>query len=228
MADSQEDGNGGLNVTKEMTIQDAFQNVMATRGDVPPKQQRVLAASLALFAEQGFSNTTTKQIAARADVAEGTVYRRYKTKDELLAAVLAPFVSEVLPNLIEDFATNIVKRDYITRHDLITAVIQDRLRFAQENRHVLQVLLTELLVRSDVREQLVPQVAPLLSKNLYPVLDRLKASGELIDWPDDRIAQFMIGTMLSQLARGILANEEIESAGPMMIAFLEKGLAPEL
>ncbi|WP_158727599.1 TetR/AcrR family transcriptional regulator [Levilactobacillus enshiensis] len=213
-------------MAKELTIQDAFQNVMATRGDVPPKQQQVLAASLALFAEQGFANTTTKEIAARAGVAEGTVYRRYRTKDELLAAVLAPFVSEVFPDLIEDFATNIVKRDYITRHDLIAAVIQDRLHFIQENRDVLQVLLTEVLVRSDVREQLVPQVAPLVAKNLYPVLDRLKAHGELIDWPNDRIAQFMIGTMMSQLVRGILANEEVESAGPMMIAFIEKGLAP--
>jgi len=214
-------------VVKEMTIQDAFQSVMATRGDVPPKQQRVLAASLALFAEQGFSNTTTKQIAARAGVAEGTVYRRYKTKDELLAAVLAPFVSGVLPSLIGDFANNIVKRDYLTRHDLIAALIQDRLHFIQENRDVLQVLLTEFLVRSDVREQLIPQVMPLLQHNLYPVLDRLKANGELIDWPDDRIAQFMIGTMMSQLVRGVLADEEVESVGPIMIAFIEKGLAPE-
>jgi len=87
-------------MVKETNIQTAFQEVMAASGNIPPKQKQVLAASLSLFAEKGFASTTTKEIAERAGVAEGTVYRRYRTKDELLAGVLAPFMTDVLPKLV--------------------------------------------------------------------------------------------------------------------------------
>ncbi|AYM04015.1 TetR/AcrR family transcriptional regulator [Levilactobacillus yiduensis] len=214
-------------MTQEMNIQTAFQDVMAASGDIPPKQKRVLAASLELFAAHGFANTTTKEIAARADVAEGTVYRRYKTKNELLAAVLAPFTTEVLPRLVEEFAAKVIRQEYMTRHDLITAVVTDRLQFLQDNGQVMRVLATEIMVRADLREQFLKRAVPLVQRNLYPLLERLKADGELVDWPNDRIAQFMIGTMVSQFVRSNLAAEPVTTAGPLMIDFLEKGLAPK-
>jgi len=88
-------------------------------------------------------------------------------------------------------------------------------------------MVTEILVRNDLRDQTISRMVPLLKQNLYPVLDHLKAIGELIDWPNDRIAQFMIGTMLTQLVRSTLTNEDVTSAAPLIIKFLEKGLAPE-
>lgn len=214
-------------MAQEMNIQTAFQAVMAANGDIPPKQKRVLAASLELFAEHGFANTTTKDIAERADVAEGTVYRRYKTKNELLAAVLAPFTTAVLPRLVEEFAAKVIGQKYLTRHDLITAVVTDRLQFLQDNEQVMRVLATEVMVRVDLREQFMLHTVPLVQRNLYPLLDRLKAAGELVEWPNDRIAQFMIGTMASQFVRSNLAAEPVTTAGSLVIDFLEKGLAPK-
>lgn len=213
-------------MTQETNIQTAFQEVMAASGDIPPKQKQVLAASLALFAEQGFARTTTKEIAARAGVAEGTVYRRYKTKDELLAAVLAPFMTEVLPKLVKEFAAKVVSQPYVTRRDLIAAVVTDRLAFVQENRSVMRILMTEVMVRQDLRDQLVPRLVPLIQGNLYPILNQLKATGELVDWPDDRIAQLMIGTMITELVRSGFTQEKLESVGDLIIEFLDKGLAP--
>ncbi|MFC6207102.1 TetR/AcrR family transcriptional regulator [Levilactobacillus tongjiangensis] len=214
-------------MVKETNIQTAFQEVMAASGNIPPKQKQVLAASLSLFAEKGFASTTTKEIAERAGVAEGTVYRRYRTKDELLAGVLAPFMTEVLPKLVSEFAEKVVGQTYSSRHDLVATVVNDRMQFVVENQSVLRILVTEILVRNDLRDQTISRMVPLLKQNLYPVLDHLKAIGELVDWPNDRIAQFMIGTMLTQLVRSTLTNEEVTSAASLIIKFLEKGLAPE-
>src|SRR6185503_10679214 len=44
---------------------------------------RIVAAALALFRQKGFEATTTKAIAARARVAEGTVFNYFPTKEDI-------------------------------------------------------------------------------------------------------------------------------------------------
>ena len=59
---------------------------------VPPRRdgaatrQRLLRAALELFTTNGFLATTTPEIAARASVAEGTIYRHFSGKEELLVS----------------------------------------------------------------------------------------------------------------------------------------------
>lgn len=52
-------------------------------------RERLLAAALAVFAEQGFHAGTTKAITQRAGVAEGLLFHYFPTKADLVAAVLA-------------------------------------------------------------------------------------------------------------------------------------------
>jgi AcrR family transcriptional regulator len=54
----------------------------------PPKRERLVAGARDLFYEQGVERTTLAQIAERADVPPGNVYYYYKTRDELLQAVI--------------------------------------------------------------------------------------------------------------------------------------------
>lgn len=51
------------------------------------KRERIMTAAGELFAEHGVSGVTTQQIADRADVAIGTLYRYAATKAELLIMV---------------------------------------------------------------------------------------------------------------------------------------------
>jgi AcrR family transcriptional regulator len=55
-------------------------------------RSRIQSAAVALFAERGYGNTTTREIARRAEVAEPVIFRIYPTKQALFdAAVLEPF-----------------------------------------------------------------------------------------------------------------------------------------
>jgi TetR/AcrR family transcriptional repressor of nem operon len=53
------------------------------------KRERLIEAAKAAFYQQGVASTTLADIAARAEVPLGNVYYYFRTKDELLAAVIA-------------------------------------------------------------------------------------------------------------------------------------------
>ena len=54
----------------------------------PNVRQELLAAAVALFSEQGVAGTTVAEIAARARVTSAMVHYYFKTKDQLLDAVV--------------------------------------------------------------------------------------------------------------------------------------------
>lgn len=58
------------------------------------KQQKIAEVAISLFAEKGYENTSTSEIAKEAGVAEGTFFRHYKTKDNLLLSKILPFMKE--------------------------------------------------------------------------------------------------------------------------------------
>src|ERR671937_235053 len=55
------------------------------------KRDRLVESATALFHEQGVQSTTLAEVAERAEVPLGNVYYYFKTKDELLGAVLAGY-----------------------------------------------------------------------------------------------------------------------------------------
>lgn len=90
---------------------------------------RVVEAALALFREKGFDATTTKAIARRARVAEGTVFNYFETKEDI---ALYFFELEV------DHAIEVVKRSSRLRRasleEKLFALIQAQLEFLQPHQ----------------------------------------------------------------------------------------------
>jgi AcrR family transcriptional regulator len=52
------------------------------------RPQELLEAALALFVEKGFSATRSEEVAARAGVSKGTLYRYFPSKEDLFKAVV--------------------------------------------------------------------------------------------------------------------------------------------
>jgi TetR/AcrR family transcriptional regulator, transcriptional repressor for nem operon len=61
----------------------------------PGKRERLIAAAMQLLHQQGIERTTLADIAKAADVPPGNVYYYFKTKDEVIAAVIGAHVQQV-------------------------------------------------------------------------------------------------------------------------------------
>jgi len=60
----------------------------AERPTVPGKRGRLIVAACDLFYRQGIAGTTLAHIAEAAEVPLGNVYYYFKTKDDIVAAVV--------------------------------------------------------------------------------------------------------------------------------------------
>jgi TetR/AcrR family transcriptional regulator, transcriptional repressor for nem operon len=65
----------------------------------PGKRERLVAAATQLLHQQGIERTTLADIAKAADVPAGNVYYYFKTKDEVIAAVIGAHAQQVRATL---------------------------------------------------------------------------------------------------------------------------------
>ena len=67
----------------------------------PPKERsdELINAALRLFLEQGVAPTTIEQITSRADVAKGTFYLYFSSKEDVLEALRERFEQEMLTKI---------------------------------------------------------------------------------------------------------------------------------
>jgi AcrR family transcriptional regulator len=67
--------------------------IPALRSDALANRRKLIEAAHAVFAERGL-NAEMKEIAERAGVGVGTIYRNFATKEELLAAIIGALMEQ--------------------------------------------------------------------------------------------------------------------------------------
>lgn len=79
-------------------------------------QKRVLDAAAKVFRDYGYAGTTMRVIAAEADLKAGSIYYHYKSKDELISAVLDLGIHAVLDGVrsaLQALPSDVGSRDKI-------------------------------------------------------------------------------------------------------------------
>ncbi len=98
------------------------------RGRVEEKERAILSAARAVFVKHGFERARMAEIAKKAGVAEGTIYIYYKTKNDLLQAVVLQFwegITEGAARSIDPKAGTFDQLRALADHHL-TLMIRDR------------------------------------------------------------------------------------------------------
>lgn len=130
----------------------------------------ILAATRELLSKGGVRQLTVEGVAARAGVAKTTIYRRWRSKDELALAVLIDMVQTIVavPELAD------------TRAELI-ALLQGAVRILGKTLmgSVMQGLVSELSTDSDLARAFREQVVALRLGEVDRLIQRGVARGEI-------------------------------------------------
>lgn len=123
--------------------------VLLAGEDLPPSprqarsitnRRRLKAAALGLFAEKGYDRTSIDEIARRADVAVGGVYLHFRSKRQLLLALMDDLV-DVLSNVNLTVAPGSRPRELI--RSLVRGAFQRDLQFVGAYRAWQEAVLSE-------------------------------------------------------------------------------------
>jgi AcrR family transcriptional regulator len=196
------------------------------------KQQKILETAIAMFAEKGYANTSTSEIAKAAGVAEGTIFRHYGTKENLLLSVILPFLKESVPVFAREVIDEFSPQNFSSFEDFLRALIRNRMSFIRENREIFQIVIKEFLYHEELRRELIPlfknNVLSFINKNL----DLYKQRGDIADIPNGTLMKMLftfIGSYFS--VRFILTDEEdsLNDEGEIedLIRFIMKGVGNE-
>lgn len=212
------------------SIFELFRKKIENNEKLTPKMQDILEASLLLFAEKGYSNTSTKDIARSAHVAEGTIFKHFGSKENLLYASILPILSQSLEDLIpSDLKSNHDQLRTLTFSEFLRQALPARINFAGNNLKIWKIFLTEYLYQETMRDNLITLIPNVLLAELKQILNLFKEKNEIIDWPNEEILRFIISTVAGYVitqSMGLSTHSETETDIDHLILFLEKGLHP--
>lgn len=178
--------------------------------EMTEKQRSILRASIKLFAEKGFHASSTSEIAKEAGVAEGTIFRHYKSKKDILLAVVAPvLVKFAAPFILKDIRTIFQEQAQKPFAQVITELYRNRLELIDANAKHIRILLQEAFFHEEIREALIAAVFQDAKEMAQKLIEAKIGEGELRPLPSEAVFRAVLSAMLGLvLFRQVLEPDE--------------------
>ncbi|MCK9859754.1 TetR/AcrR family transcriptional regulator [Paenibacillus sp. ATY16] len=207
-------------------------NKLGEEKSMTDKQLKIVKAASEIFAEKGFAGSSTSEIAQRAGVAEGTIFRHYKTKKELLVSIVAPVMAKlVAPFVMREFY-KVLDSKYDSYDQMLRAILENRLAFLEKHLNVLKIFIQEIPFHPELQEQFEKLILAKVFEKVTPNILRFQEEGTLVNWSPYTIIRLTVSSLIGYAAirmiygkrEGSSWNDEQEREAT--IAFIMKGLAP--
>ncbi|MBO8172991.1 MAG: TetR/AcrR family transcriptional regulator [Bacillaceae bacterium] len=173
------------------------------------KKVKILEAAIEMFSEKGYAATSTSEIARKAGVAEGTIFRHYKTKKDLLMAIVTPVLTRVVaPFLARDFAQKVFEDDYQSYENFIRALIRNRFDFVKKHLPMIKIFLQELAFHPEIKEQYRHIFVEHVYDKFRKIVSHFQQKGEIIELPPETVIRMTITTIVGYLITRFLVLPE--------------------
>lgn len=112
---------------------------------------RIVRAAQKLFARQGYDGTTTRDLAAAAGVAEGTLFRHFTNKKAILVEVATEGWVEILTDLLTELSE-------MGSYEAVAQVMRRRMLNFHANADLMRVCFMEAQFHPDLRDRVQSEV----------------------------------------------------------------------
>lgn len=140
--------------------------------EMSKRQWDILDAATKIFAEKGYEGSRTSDIAKEANIAEGTIFRYFKTKKDLLIGLLMPlmikFFKPLMFNSIEKIMNNEKNKPI---NVVLKNIMIDRMALIRKNKPLVKTIMIESIYHPELLEPLQKEIAP----KLIPIIDKFFA-----------------------------------------------------
>jgi len=193
------------------------------------KQKKIVKAAIEMFAEKGFAATSTSEIAKKAGVAEGTIFRHYRTKKDLLISIVMPTVIKyIAPFFAKNFVKEVFENEHENFESFIRNLLKNRYEFSKENFPILKIYIQEVFYH----EELQGEFRQVFLKHVYEkfknIIIHFQKKGEIVDFPPETIVRMIvssgIGFMVSRFMIAPDANWDDEKEIDLTVQFIMNGL----
>jgi len=178
----------------------------------------ILGAAAALLAEGGFAGLTMEAVALRAGVSKATVYRRWKSKEQLVMSLVSQ-----MPYGGPAPDTGSIAGDV----QALTQIQIDRLADTPMPR-VMPRLLAETFDAPELHAAIVERGVNVLRGTLATMVRRGMERGELRDDLDvELVVDAMHGTIVYRMLLAAGDLRAVAGYAPPMLELLMRGMRPE-
>lgn len=192
------------------------------------KQKSILEAATELFAEKGYAGTSTSEIANKAEVAEGTIFKHFKSKKGLLLSIVSPITLKLIAPMVKNDLNKVLDQEFERFQDFIRAMIENRKVFIKNNLPLLRILIQEIPFHPELKEQFIEHIGKDIFAKLRQIVEHYQSSGQIIQTHPDTIIRIVASSIFSYIiSRYVIVpegnwndEEEIER----IIQVLEKGI----
>lgn len=127
-----------------MTVATNFSSETQTR-------TKILQAAQKLFARKGFDGTTTKDLARKAGVAEGTIFRHFPNKK----AILIELATEGWVDILTDLLTELSE---MASYQAVAQVMRRRMLNMNQNVDLMRICFFEAQFHPELRDRIQSEV----------------------------------------------------------------------
>jgi len=185
-------------------------NINTMEDNMTEKQVSILIAAIELFSEKGYEATATSEIAKKAKVAEGTIFRYYKTKKDLLFAIPATLSKASLFEIFLDDFNEILNDNHEHFEIFLRKLVLNRKKFASETAPILKVIIQEIPFHPELRKKILSTVVLPSINKLICLIDKFKKQGEIIDIPSTSIVNLIATSIFGYIFLHYVALPELK------------------
>ncbi|MDH4262439.1 MAG: TetR/AcrR family transcriptional regulator [Spirochaetia bacterium] len=173
------------------------------------KQKKIYESALEIFAEKGFSGTSTGEIAKKAGVAEGLIFKHFKNKKLLFQKIAFMAVEKTILPLTILRTKKILSENYTDLRFFLNLFFNERLDFIKKHRTFLRIIIQEMSFDAELqnfaKKQFTEKMFPMVSE----FIKRHQKKGVIIDLDPSIIIRMVMSSFLGySILRFILSSDE--------------------